>query len=99
MPVWEEIGTAIRVSFKPHAATEEKINSPSCRDVENFKPRHKKILNFLHDKEPLSAKQIHEGLLEKISARSLRSDLLDLKDRGYLKMSGSGPGTLWRLIK
>jgi predicted HTH transcriptional regulator len=57
--------------------------------------RQQKILNFLHNKEPLSAKKIHKGLKEQISERSLRNDLLELKAQGLLKMMGNGPSTLW----
>jgi len=98
-PIWEEIGTAIRVIFKPHEAAEEKIESLSHQDIKDLTSRQEKILNFLNNKEPLSAKKIHDGLKEQTSERSLRSDLLDLKERGYLKMLGSGPNTLWELIK
>lgn len=67
--------------------------------VKDLTPRQEKIINFLHNKEPLSAQKIHHGLKEQISERSLRKDLLELKDRGHLKMLGSGPSTLWELIK
>lgn len=99
IPTWEEIGTAIRVVFKPHAAAEEEIESLSYQDVKDLTPRQEKIINFLHNKEPLSAQKIHKGLKEQISERSLRKDLLELKDQGLLKMLGSGPSTLWELIK
>ena len=100
-PAWEELGTAIRVIFKPHLAAQEKIESPVHHDheVKEFTLRQQKILNFLYNKEPLSAKKIHKGLREKISERSFRNDLLELKAQGLLKMIGSGPSTLWVLIE
>ena len=80
-PIWEEIGTAIRVIFKPHAAAGERIEPLSYRDRKDLTPRQEKILNFLHNREPLSAKKIHEDLSEQISERSLRKDLLELKEQ------------------
>lgn len=96
-PDWEELGTVIRVIFKPHVAAQEKIESLAYQEVKELTLRQQKILNFLNNKEPLSAKKIHNGLREQISERSLRNDLLELKAQGLLKMMGSGPSTLWVL--
>lgn len=98
-PTWEEIGTAIRVVFRPHTAAAEKTESSRDRGIKDLTPRQEKIIDFLYNKEPLSAKKIHEDLREQISERSLRNDLLELKEQGYLKMLGSGPSTLWELIR
>lgn len=98
-PTWEELGTAIRVIFKPHLAAQEKIEHPVSAKAKDPTLRQQKILDFLYNKEPLSAKKIHKGLKEKISERSFRNDLLELKAHGLLKMMGSGPGTLWVLIE
>lgn len=98
-PNWEELGTAIRVIFKPHVAAQEKVESFSPQGASELTLRQQKILNFLHNKEPLSAKKIHKGLREQVSERSLRSDLLELKASGLLKMQGSGPSTLWVLVE
>ncbi len=95
IPKWEEIGTTIRVVFKPHIATEGKNESISFRSLKELTQRQEKVLNFLRTREPLSAKKIYAGLKEEISERSLRSDLLELKEKGYLRMLGSGPSTLW----
>lgn len=97
-PTWEELGTAIRVIFRPHLAAQEKIEQPVFAKAKDLTLRQQKILDFLHNKEPLSAKKIHKGLNEKISERSFRNDLLELKAHGLLKMMGSGPSTLWVLI-
>lgn len=61
--------------------------------------RQQKILKLLHNKEFLSAKQIHKVLREQISERSLRNDLLELKAQGLIKMFGSGPNTSWAIIE
>jgi ATP-dependent DNA helicase RecG len=97
-PTWEELGTAIRVIFKPHLAAQEKIEQPVFKKGKDLTLRQQKILDFLYNKEPLSAKKIHKGLKEKISERSFRNDLLELKAQGLLKIIGSGPSTLWILI-
>ncbi len=97
-PTWEELGLTIRVAFKPHIATREKIKSRAHLVEKEFSLRQQKILKLLHNKESLSAKQIHIVLREQISERSLRNDLLELKAQGLIKMVGSGPNTLWALI-
>jgi ATP-dependent DNA helicase RecG len=98
IPTWEEIGTAIRVVFKPHSMTQEKTESHSIQKTKELSQRQQKILKFLRNKKPLSAKKIYKGLKEQISERSLRNDLLELRAQGILKMIGSGPSTLWSLI-
>ena len=97
-PDWEELGTAIRVIFKPHVAAQEKMEPLFYQGVKELTLRQQKILNFLRNNKPLSAKEIHKGLREQISERSLRKDLLELKALGLLKMMGSGPGTLWTFV-
>lgn len=99
IPAWEEFGTAIRVVFRSHPAAQETIKLYPHQEVKELTLRQQKILNFLYKKEPLSAKKIHKGLKEKISERSFRNDLLELKAQGLLKMMGSGPSTLWTLIE
>jgi ATP-dependent DNA helicase RecG len=98
-PTWEELGTTIRVIFKPHQAAQEKVEHPISVKIKDLTLRQQKILDFLHNKEPISAKKIHKGLKEKISERSFRNDLLELKAHGLLKMMGSGPSTLWVLVE
>jgi ATP-dependent DNA helicase RecG len=98
-PVWEEIGTAMRVIFQPHVAAQETFESLPSQKLKELSLRQQRILNFLHNKEPLSAKKIHKRLREQISERSLRNDLLELKAQGLIKIMGSGPSTLWVLIE
>jgi len=96
-PSWDELGTAIRVVFQPHLAAQEKIASVIHQETKELTLRQQKILTFLQNKKPISAKTIHKDLKEEISERSLRNDLLELKAKGLLKMMGSGPSTLWIL--
>lgn len=56
-PSWEELGTAIRVVFRPHLAAQEKTEPLIQQEVKELTLRQQKILNFLHNKEPLSAKK------------------------------------------
>ena len=96
-PSWDELGTAIRVVFQPHLAAQEKIESLIHQETKELTLRQQKILTFLQNKKPISAKTIHKDLKEEISERSLRNDLLELKAKGLLKMMGNGPSTLWVL--
>lgn len=96
-PVWEELGTAIRVVFFPHLATQEEVKSPLNVKVKALTSRQQKIINFMHKKEPLSSRKIYQGLKGEVSERTFRNDLLELKAQGKLKMMGSGPNTLWVL--
>lgn len=98
-PIWEELGTAMRVVFHPHLATQETIESITHAEKKDLTLRQQKIINFMQKKEPLSAKKIYEGLREVTSERTFRNDLLTLKASGWLKMIGSGPSTLWVLAK
>jgi len=98
-PIWKEIGTAIRVIFRPHLATQEKIESFTHPEIKELTLRQQKIIHFMGKKEPLSAKKIYDKLRERISERAFRNDLLELKDRGQLKMMGKGPNTLWVLVE
>lgn len=98
-PAWEELGTAIRVVFRPHVAAQERPEAVFIKGSKEPTMRQQKILYFLSNKEPLSARKIYIELGEKISERALRNDLLELKAQGLLKMKGSGPSTLWTIQK
>lgn len=98
VPNWEELGTAIRVVFRPHTAAPEKFKPMAQYEGKEPTFRQQKILKFLHGKEPISAKTIHVGLQEHISGRALRKDLLVLKVYGLIKMLGSGRGSLWMCV-
>jgi ATP-dependent DNA helicase RecG len=94
-PSWGELGTAIRVIFTPHLASQEIVEPVLSKRIKELTLRQQKILNFLRQHEPLNAKTIHKNLGEQRSERTLRSDLLELKAMGLLVMMGSGPSTLW----
>jgi ATP-dependent DNA helicase RecG len=96
-PIWEELGTSIRVKFGPHEVTQEK-QMPST-DKNKLTLRQKKILQLLDPEEPRSAKAIQSGLDEKISERTFRNELLVLRDQGIIKMIGSGRNSTWIHVK
>lgn len=94
-PSWGELGTAIRVIFTPHLASQEIAEHVLPQKIKELTLRQQKILNFLRQHEPMHAKTIQKDLREQISERTLRNDLLELKAKGLLIMMGSGPSTLW----
>lgn len=99
IPNWEEIGTTIRVTFKPHSASLDKLPAEMMvRESEKeMSFRKHKIFILLQNKGPLSAKSIHKELKEPVSERALRNDLLELKASGLIKMLGGGRNSLWIL--
>lgn len=90
-PCWEELGTAIRVTFYPHPETTISDNGDSWT-------RRRKILKQLRDGTALSFREIRDRLEEPISERTLRYDLSNLRDAGLLLSEGRGPATKWRII-
>lgn len=98
-PNWEELGTSMRVILHPHLATQEKIKSTLYPEIKGLNLRQQKILEFMRKKEPLGAKKIYEGLSEKVSERTFRNDLLELKACGLLNMLGRGPSSLWVIVE
>jgi predicted HTH transcriptional regulator len=94
-PIWQELGTAIRVVFSPHNATQE--NLPPQKPIKNFTKRQEKILTLLQKKGPLDAKKIHANIQEDLSNRSLRKELQELKEQGLVSLQGKGPSTVWRI--
>lgn len=94
-PVWQEIGTTIRVTFLPHSVTHEEI----ILEENELSFRQERILQLCQRKGPLTAKEIYKELGEKISERTLRKDLLELKNMGAVKTRGNGPQTMWMAKK
>ncbi len=97
IPVWEEVGTAIRVIFCPHPATREKPEIFVSPELKKLSHRQQEVLALFRQEEKLTAIEIYNRLGQGISERTLRLDLLELKNRGLLKMIGSGPSTYWML--
>ena len=91
IPLWEELGTALRVTLFPCSIHEIK---PKL-EKSILLPRQEEILALFRKSGKLTAKEIHVELQQDISERLLRSDLLELKKRGLVKKVGKGPGTFW----
>jgi len=97
IPEWDELGASLRVILKPHLATQEKLE-PSQTPVQmELTLRQEEIKKLLQKKAALTTKEIHERLKSTISERTLRNDLLDMKEKGVIKMLGRGPSTQWKL--
>jgi predicted HTH transcriptional regulator len=58
--------------------------------------RQENILKLLEAK-PLAPQEMLDLLKEGISDRTLRRDLQDLKEKGYLDSEGQGPSSRWFL--
>lgn len=56
-PIWEELGTAIRVVFKPHDTTQDKFESQPVQELKKLTLRQQKILKFLQKKNHSAQKQ------------------------------------------
>lgn len=97
-PVWKELGTVVRVAFRPHVATEEYIDiSKSTEEVNELTLRQQKIIALFEKEKELTAKEAIKRLNIPVSERTLRLDLFELKKRGLLVTIGKGPSTRWRL--
>lgn len=94
-PVWEELGTAIRVALTPHNATLDRFRVRESSLSEELTLRQKRILKLMDKQEPQSAKKIHAELNEAISERTVRECLLELREQGHVLLIGKGPSTLW----
>jgi len=94
LPLWEEIGTSIRVTLYPCGS--EKIHLKKSEDS-ILSVRQEEILSLFQKKPDLTAKEIHDQLHENISERQLRADLLKLKKVNRIKTVGKGPNTRWVL--
>ncbi len=93
-PVWEERGMAMRVIFKPHAATHDEI--VLVGGEEQLSVRQEKILNLCSGGRPISSKELFANLEEDITERTVRNDLRDLSLRGLVRKVGKGPSTSWK---
>jgi ATP-dependent DNA helicase RecG len=91
-PIWEELGSAIRVTFYPHAKTSlvKKTNDSDLLD------REKKILALFKKKENLPFREVYKRLSLPISERALRYDLNQLKEKKLLISKGKGRGKFWQ---
>ncbi len=95
-PIWEELGSVLRVTFFPYVESflaQETQASPFEREI--FE-REVVILNLFQGGESLPFREIFQRLSIPISERTLRYDLAQLKERGLLNCRGKGRGVVWR---
>ncbi len=96
VPEWQELGTFVRVIFKPHRQT----RGEPARQMTILDPveRQKAILALFKRGKPLSFREIFELFSTPISERTLRNDLSSMKKKKLLIASGKGRATLWQLF-
>lgn len=95
-PIWEELGSAIRVTFYPHPETSLTPPQESLPHQGSLH-RNQKIMELFHTGAVLSFRDVFDQLGESISERTLRYDLSNLRDAGLLVSEGRGPATRWRI--
>jgi ATP-dependent DNA helicase RecG len=96
-PKFEELGTTIRVTFFPHSKTtlpSKKIKKTST----DLTAREEIILSLFKGKATLAFHQIHKKTTPQISERTLRYDLMRLKEKGLLISKGKGRALVWKRV-
>jgi len=99
VPVWEESGTTLRVISKPHQITQDKTVAKMPSEQDEFTPRQEEIIKLFEQHEILTTKEVYKKLKTSVAERTLRGDLLDLKEKKVIKMLGRGPSTYWKFIE
>jgi ATP-dependent DNA helicase RecG len=97
-PTWEELGSAIRVTLHPHLyTTEGQIKALPAR-ASDLSIRQQEVLSLLQKHQKLTAKEIINKLSTQISERTVRSDLLALKNQNLVEIIGKGPNSFWKVF-
>lgn len=84
-PFKEPVNTG--VSVQPHS---NKVH---------LTPRREEILNLLNQRGFMSAKKIFQNLKEQPAPRTLRNDLMQLKEAGLINFEGHTKKAVWFVIK
>jgi len=96
-PRWEELGTSIRVTFYPHPQTVLHEESFVLREEpELLSERERAILALFHANASLPFRVLFQNLSPKVSERTLRYDLAQLKKKGFLVSKGKGRSLVWK---
>lgn len=98
-PMWEELGSSIRVTFYPHQTSLLELPKQKELTIKDLSQRHREILKIFKIGEGLPFRHIQEYLKIPLSERSLRYDLAQLKDLGFLKTHGKGRALVWLRVK
>jgi ATP-dependent DNA helicase RecG len=97
-PKWEELSSAMRVTFYPHPISRTEKESQATHTPES--ERKDLILSFFKDGKSLPFREIYVRLAPlDISERMLRYDLAHLKKEGLLISEGKGRATQWKIWK
>lgn len=97
-PHWDELGAAIRVTFKPHPITQEVLEIARPISINELTQRQQDILAAFGQNDKLTSKEISQRLGYSLSERTLRADLTSLKNQSLLKNIGGGPKSYWMRI-
>ncbi|MCB1082654.1 MAG: hypothetical protein KDK63_05870, partial [Chlamydiia bacterium] len=97
IPHWEELGASLRVILSPHQATQENQSPRQSPNLIELSERQEEIKALLAGGVALTTREIYERIETSVSERTLRSDLLAMKEKGLIKMVGNGPSTRWRM--
>ncbi|VVB80389.1 Uncharacterised protein [uncultured archaeon] len=91
-PKWEELPSAIRVTFYSHAETKLPIQEENLENLQ----LQKDILALFTQNLSLPFREIFTKLSPPVSARTLRYHLSELKKKGLLISKGKGRATVWQ---
>ncbi|CCB87473.1 ATP-binding protein [Parachlamydia acanthamoebae] len=94
LPVWQELGLALRVIIEPHSLKDAYVLS---EDLTQLTYRQEELISFFRGNKKLTAKDIYEKFNHSISERTLRAELFELKQRKFLEKIGNGRNTYWVL--
>lgn len=97
-PKWEELGTAIRVTFYPHPSTV--IPEPRkflLADAPSLTPREEAILTLLRHTNRLPFREIYKKFIPLLSERMLRYELASMKKKGLIVPVGKGRAQIWQI--
>ncbi len=97
-PVWQENGTSIRVSFEPHLITKGGNHPTTDKPSPTLTTRQEQILQLFETNSLLNSTEVLDKLSLNVAERTIRKDLLTLKELGLITKIGDGPITKWKLV-
>ncbi len=93
-PKWEELGSAIRVTFYPYTP---KLLKEEARPFIALLDHEKAILRLFESEKRLAFRDIFKHLSKLHSERSVRYYLAELKSKGLLSSLGKGRALVWEI--
>ena len=107
-PTWQELGSALRVIFRPHPDAADKDSEPSNVPVVPNVPINVPINEPVNERQRWLLVQLSEGQQPKphdiathfsIAERTAKRDIADLKARGLIEFVGARRTGFYRLTK